>query len=305
MALPRTVWGAFGAQESLQTADQMDLRVDAALQKKAETFSVHDFLAECSYLRTVIVNTVMTNSLKRSGVCLMWVMVRWKCNQGVRREPDLTTYRSSPRHPSEATPSQISTRPERSDITGHIILIFHSSEYRLAVNRIYTSLSMSHGVLALPVRHHRDVLSFHGGALQICPAAAQLVTLRSGRDDMEFDRRGENGICVSSTLDKNQEQQRWVTSCFTFLPSSPELLKALTTAYLWSRPPPVCGHYITGLVYQCRWSTFLLHVQKYVLPTIKCRDSCRTGWWNITTSALSRITVKVEILANPRGHEIK
>lgn len=40
----------------------MDLRVDAALQKKAETFSVHDFLAECSYLRTVIVNTVMTNS---------------------------------------------------------------------------------------------------------------------------------------------------------------------------------------------------------------------------------------------------
>lgn len=52
----------FGVQESLQSADQMDLTVDAAPQKKAETFSVHGFLAESSYLRPVIVDNVMTVS---------------------------------------------------------------------------------------------------------------------------------------------------------------------------------------------------------------------------------------------------
>lgn len=109
-----------------------------------------------------------------------------------------------------------------------------------------------------------------------CRSSTSDSSLR--RDDMEIDHTGENGICVSSTWDKHQEQQRWVTSCSTFCPFSSELLPAVTS-YLSSCPPPVCRHHITvGLSVQVKECKFSLQAQKYVIPTIECncRDSCGT-----------------------------
>lgn len=62
----------------------------------------------------------------------------------------LTTYRSQSVRQGKAMPSHISTQPDPSNITGHKILIFHSSQYPLAVNRIYTRLSMFQGSLSPP-----------------------------------------------------------------------------------------------------------------------------------------------------------
>lgn len=73
-----------------------------------------------------------------------------------------------------------------------------------------------------------------------------------GRDDMEADHRGKNEICVSSTLDKNQEQQRWVTSCFTLLPWAFKLTDNSGIIYDYV-PHLSVRHCITVLVYQCRW----------------------------------------------------
>lgn len=112
-----------------------------------------------------------------------------------------------------------------------------------------------------------------------CRSSTSDSSLR--RANMEIDHRGENGICVSSTLDKHREQQRWVRSCSTFLPFSSGLLKALTS-YLWSCPPPVCRHYITvGLSVQVKECKVSLQAPKYVIPTIKsnCRDSWGTSYW--------------------------
>lgn len=53
-------------------------------------------------------------------------------------------------HQGKAVPSHISTQPNPSDITGHEVLIFHSSQYPLAVNRIYTRPSTSQGGLPCP-----------------------------------------------------------------------------------------------------------------------------------------------------------
>lgn len=53
-------------------------------------------------------------------------------------------------HYSYTMPSHFSTRPDPSNITGHKVLIFHSSQYRVAVNRIYARLSMFQGGLPLP-----------------------------------------------------------------------------------------------------------------------------------------------------------
>lgn len=55
-----------------------------------------------------------------------------------------------PLHQGKAVPSHISTQPDPSNITGHKVLIFHSIEYHLAVNRIYTRLSMFQGGLPSP-----------------------------------------------------------------------------------------------------------------------------------------------------------
>lgn len=56
-----------------------------------------------------------------------------------------------PLHQCEAVPSHISTQTHPLNITGHQVLIFHPSEYLLAVNRIYTRLSMFEG--GLPSLH--------------------------------------------------------------------------------------------------------------------------------------------------------
>lgn len=50
----------------------------------------------------------------------------------------------------KAMSSHISTQPDPSNITGHEVLIFHSSQYLLAVNRIYTRLSVFQGGLPSP-----------------------------------------------------------------------------------------------------------------------------------------------------------
>lgn len=73
-----------------------------------------------------------------------------------------------------------------------------------------------------------------------------------GRDDMETDHRGKNEICVSSTLDKNQEQQRWVTSCFTLLPWAFKPTDNSGIIYDYA-PHLSVRHYITVLVCKCRW----------------------------------------------------
>lgn len=58
--------------------------------------------------------------------------------------------KQQPRHQGKAVPSHVSPQPDPSNITGHTALIFHSSEYRLAFNRIYTKLSMFQGGLPSP-----------------------------------------------------------------------------------------------------------------------------------------------------------
>lgn len=181
-------------------------------------------------------------------------MVRWKCNRGVRPEFDLHTYRSSPLHQSEAMPSQISTRPEHPNITGHKLLIFHSSEYRLAVNRIYTLLSMSQGVLPSPFSTAKMFSLFMKEYFKSALQELHLWLFALEIDDMEIDHRGKSDICVSSTLDKTQEHQRWVTSCFTSLPFPPGTLKPLTTEVIYDFTPHLSvGHYITALAHRCRW----------------------------------------------------
>lgn len=207
-------------------------------------------------------------------------MARWKCNQGVRPELDLHTYRSSPLHQSEATPSQISTRPEHPNITGHKLLIFHSSEYRLAVNRIYTLLSMSQGVLPSPYSTAKMFSPFMKAHFKSAQQELNLWLFAREIDDMEIDHSGKSDICVSSTLDKTQEHQRWVTSCFTSLPSPSETLKPLTTVRLFMTLPPTC---LLGTIL-LRWPLgagegckFTLPDQKCVILTIKCYwDSSRT-----------------------------
>lgn len=110
-----------------------------------------------------------------------------------------------------------------------------------------------------------------------------------GRADMEIDHTGENGICVSSTWDKHQEQQRWVTSSSTFCPFYSELLQALTS-YLWSCPPPVCRHHITvGISVQVKECKSPPQAQKYVIATLdcNCRDSCGTETWAMEYNYIS------------------
>lgn len=58
--------------------------------------------------------------------------------------------KKQPLHQGKAVPSHVSTQPDPSNITGHSVLIFHSFEYRLAFNRIYTKLSMFQGGLPSP-----------------------------------------------------------------------------------------------------------------------------------------------------------
>lgn len=114
-----------------------------------------------------------------------------------------------PLHQSKAMPAHISTKPDPSNITGHKVLIFHSSEYRLAINRIYTRLSM-----------------FQGGLPSLCsagsssplhiwnlPSSSSSCVCLPERGVMEIDK---NETCDSSNLDKNKEQQRWVWGYFNF-----------------------------------------------------------------------------------------
>lgn len=55
-----------------------------------------------------------------------------------------------PPRQGKAVPSHVSSQPGPSNITGHKVLIFHPSEYLLAINRIYTRLSMFQGGLPSP-----------------------------------------------------------------------------------------------------------------------------------------------------------
>lgn len=119
-----------------------------------------------------------------------------------------------------------------------------------------------------------------------CRSSTSDSSLR--RADMEIDHTGENGICVSSTWDKHQAQQRWVTSCSTFCPFFSELLQALTS-YLWSCPPPVCRHHITvGLSVPVKECKFSLQAKNMSLQpfnaTVETAVGQRHGLWNITTS---------------------
>lgn len=207
-------------------------------------------------------------------------MVRWKCNQGVRQELDLTTYRAAPCIP---------VRPR-------------CLRFPLGLN-IQTSLATSYwfsiplniALLLIEFTHHYQCLKescpplpapprcslFSRRHISNFPCRSSTSDSSLRRADMEIDYTGENGICDSSMWDKHQEQQRWVTSCSTFCPFSSALLQALTS-YLWSCPPPVCRHHITvGLSVQVKERKFSLQAQKYVIATIECncRDSCGTETW--------------------------
>lgn len=113
-----------------------------------------------------------------------------------------------PLHQGEAVPSHISTQTHPLNITGHQVLISHPSEYLLAVNRIYTRLSMFEG--GLPSLHITAGMftRLQGGRIW------NLASISSGCDpprrteDMEFDDMEENIICAWSDMDENQQQQR-------------------------------------------------------------------------------------------------
>lgn len=112
-----------------------------------------------------------------------------------------------PLHQSEDVPSHISSQAHSLNITGHEVLIFHPSEYLLAINRIYTELSM-----------------FEGGLPSLHSAAGMLTRLQDrctwnlasisfscdlwrATGDMEFADIEETDICAWSDMDENQLQQ--------------------------------------------------------------------------------------------------
>lgn len=200
-------------------------------------------------------------------------MLRWECNQGVRQELDLTTYRSNPLDQSEASSSQISSRPEHSDIIGHKLLIFHSSEYRLAFNRIYTLLSMSQGVLPSPSSDAK-MFFFHEGTLKICPAGAPLVPLYLGETTWKLTTEEKMKFVLAALWTKTKSSRgksQAVSLC------SPELLNPLTTVELFMIMSP---NSLLGTILLC-WSKFCLQVQKYVISTMNdmVRQTYRTETW--------------------------
>lgn len=101
-------------------------------------------LAECSYIRLVLWITIsyIFFTVRRKND----VMVRWKCNLDVGKHL-INHLQKQSLSQGRAMSSHISTQPDPSNITGHAVLIFHSSQYPLAVNRIYTRLSMLKGGL--------------------------------------------------------------------------------------------------------------------------------------------------------------
>lgn len=214
-------------------------------------------------------------------------MVRWKCNQGVRQELDLTTYRAAPCIPvrPRCLRFPLGLNIQTSLATSYWFSIpLNIALLLIEFTHHYQCLKESCPPLPAPPR--RSLFSRRHISNFPCRSSTSDSSLR--RADMEIDYTGENGICDSRMWDKHQEQQRWVTSCSTFCPFSSALLQALTS-YLWSCPPPVCRHHITvGLSVQVKERKFSLQAQKYVIATIECncRDSCGTETWarNITTS---------------------
>lgn len=154
----------------------------------------------------------------------------------------------APSDQSGATLSQISTRPKHSDITGHKLLIFHFSDIALPLIEFtpcYQCLKESCPPLPAPPRW--SLFTWRRTSNLPCRSSTRASLV--GRDDMETDHRGKNEICLSSNLDKNHEQQRWVTSCFTLLPWAFK-----PTGIIYDYVPHLSvRHYITVLVYQCRW----------------------------------------------------
>lgn len=53
------------------------------------------------------------------------------------------------------------------------------------------------------------------GYVRSLPSISSSWEFLPEREDMDVDNAGKSEICVSSSLDKNQEQQRWVWGCFT------------------------------------------------------------------------------------------
>lgn len=108
----------------------------------------------------------------------------------------------------KATPAHVSTQPDPSNITGHKVLICHSSEYLLAVNRIYTGLSMLQGGLPSLFLDCRDLLTLAEGTLAARPPLPPVVTCSTDSEDMELDSMDKKEVCDSSSLDEDQEQQK-------------------------------------------------------------------------------------------------
>lgn len=101
---------------------------------------------------------------------------------------------------------------------------------------------------------------------------------------METDHRGKNEICVGSTLNENQEQQRWVTRCFTLLPWAFKPTDSSGVIYDYV-PHLSVSLYIIVLVYQVKECKFCLQVQKSVILTINVIGQVyktETWAWNIT-----------------------
>lgn len=63
------------------------------------------------------------------------------------------------------------------------------------------------------------------------PSSSSSCVFLPEREDMEIDNTCKKEICVSSNLDKNQEQQRWVWGCFNFFP--PRTFKMIDNREYW------------------------------------------------------------------------
>lgn len=84
---------------------------------------------------------------------------------------------------------------------------------------------------------------------------------------METDHRGKNEICVSSTLNEDQEQQRWVTLSFTLLARCFEPTDRSGVIYDYV-PHLSVSLYIIVLVYQVKECKFCLQEMLWLKSVI-------------------------------------
>lgn len=113
-----------------------------------------------------------------------------------------------PLHQGKAVPSHISTQPDPLNITGHKVLIFHPPEYRLAINRIYTRLSMFKGGLPSLLGTARMFSTLQEGRIWNLASISSSCDFLPETQDMEIDSIRENEIGAGSNLDQNLEQER-------------------------------------------------------------------------------------------------